>query len=168
MTNTNLSNPIGAKLVQAVQKEAAMQRPLPLEAQAQDGGVSARVKLSDHDRLGHLAQEVKIKVDKGGTASTQTKAEGFASRTTYLTESLGRVETDAGGNEILRSTPQTMRGRGSEYFEAKISDSEVSLQRFKPRAQGGGRDSVPFHVTDDTLARIADDAASALTTRSKK
>lgn len=156
---------IGAKLVQAVQKEAAMQRPLPLEASAQDGAVNASMKLSDHDRLGHLAQEIKIKVDQAGSASTRTKAEAFAARATYLTERLGHVETDAGGSEILRSTPQTMRGPRSEYFEAKVSDSEVSLQRFKPRESGGGREEVPFHATDDTLARITDDAASVLTTQ---
>ena len=165
MTQSNHS--IGAKLVQAVQKEAAMQRPLPLETEARDGAISARVKLSDHDRLGHLAQEVKISVDKAGSASTKSKAETFAGRATYLTERLGHVETDAGGSEILRSTPDTMRGKGSEYFEAKVGEGEVSLQRFKPR-QGGGRENVPFHLTDDTLARVTDDAASALTSRSRK
>ncbi|HEX8237262.1 MAG TPA: hypothetical protein VF600_14985 [Abditibacteriaceae bacterium] len=160
---------IGTKLVQAVQKEAAMNRPLPLQAEAQDGAVKASVIVADNDRLSHLAGEVKVSVSGGASkaASPKAKAEAFAGRTTYLTERLGYVETDAGGTAVLRSTPETMRGKKSEYYEARVGDSEMSLKRYKPHAQKGGRDAVPFHVTDDTLARIADDGAAALTTRKK-
>ncbi len=159
---------IGTKLVQAVQKEAAMNRPLPMQAEAQDGAVKASVTVTDNDRLSHLAGEIKVSVDSGANnASTKAKAESFAGRTTYLTERLGYVETDAGGTAVLRSTPETMRGKKSEYYEARVGESDVSLKRYKAHAQKGGRDAVPFHVTDDTLARIADDATAALTSRKK-
>lgn len=160
---------IGTKLVQAVQKEAAMNRPLPMQAEAQDGAVKANVTVTDNDRLSHLAGEVKVSVTGSASnqANTKAKAEAFAGRATYLTERLGYVETDAGGTSVLRSTPETMRGKKSEYYEARVGDSDVSLKRYKAHEQKGGRDAVPFHVTDDTLARIADDAAAALTTRKK-
>jgi hypothetical protein len=159
---------IGTKLVQAVQKEAAMNRPLPMQAEAQDGNVKASVTVADNDRLSHLAGEVKVSVDSSANnANTRAKAEAFAGRTTYLTERLGYVETDAGGTAVLRSTPETMRGKKSEYYEARVGESDVSLKRYKAHEQKGGRDAVPFHVTDDTLARIADDAAASLTTRKK-
>jgi hypothetical protein len=159
---------IGTKLVQAVQKEAAMNRPLPMQAEAQEGNVKASVTVTDNDRLSHLAGEVKVSVDSGASnASTKAKAEAFAGRTSYLTERLGYVETDAGGTSVLRSTPETMRGKKSEYYEARVDESDISLKRYKAHEQKGGRDAVPFHVTDDTLARIADDAAAALTIRKK-
>jgi hypothetical protein len=159
---------IGTKLVQAVQKEAAMNRPLPLQAEAQDGNVKASVTVADNDRLSHLAGEVKVSVAGGAnSADTKAKAEAFAGRTSYLTERLGYVETDAGGTSVLRSTPETMRGKKSEYYEARVDESDISLKRYKAHEQKGGRDAVPFHVTDDTLARIADDAAAALTIRKK-
>jgi hypothetical protein len=159
---------IGTKLTQAILKEAAMKRPLPLEAHAQDGQVSATAKLVDHDRLGNLAESVAVRSDNAASSSTRSKAEDFANRATYLPERLGFVETEADGGAVLRSTPQTMRGKNSEYFEAKVGDNEMSLERFKPRDSGGGRDNVPFHVTDDTLARIADDAAQALQSQTKR
>jgi hypothetical protein len=103
---------IGTKLVQAVQKEAAMNRPLPMQAEAQDGAVKASVTVTDNDRLSHLAGEIKVSVDSGANnASTKAKAESFAGRTTYLTERLGYVETDAGGTAVLRSTPKQCAAR---------------------------------------------------------
>jgi hypothetical protein len=139
-----------------------------MQAEAQDGAVKASVTVADNDRLSHLAGEVKVSVDSGvSNANTKAKAEAFAGRTTYLTERLGYVETDAGGTAVLRSTPETMRGKKSEYYEARVGESDVSLKRYKAHEQKGGRDAVPFHVTDDTLARITDDAAAALNTRKK-
>lgn len=155
---------IGTKLVQAVQKEAAMRRPLPLQATVEEGGVKASVALTDHDRLSHLAGEVKVAVtpDARPARNPQSKAEAFAGRATYLTEALGFVETDAGGTAVLRSQPAAMRGKGTEYFEARVGESELSLKRYQSRAGRGGRDAVPFPLTDETLARLTDDAASSL------
>jgi len=171
-----VSSPVslGTRLVQAVQKEAAMQRPLPICAIVHEDGVKglrigATVTLVDNDRLSHLAEEVTITAtpaqtngSKNKPATAQAIAEKFASRATYLTENLGFVEGDASGAAILRSTPQTMRAKGSEYFEARVTESLVSLKRFRPHAAKPGREAIPFCVTDDVLARLADDAASLL------
>src|SRR5687768_4437832 len=106
---------LGTKLVQAVQKEAAMKRPLPLRSVAQDsarsGRAEASVTLTDNDRFSHMAEEVKIQVQtpKPKVQSPKSVAERFVARATYLTEALQFVEMDAGGTAVVRSTPATMR-----------------------------------------------------------
>jgi hypothetical protein len=37
-----------------------------------------------------------------------------------------------------------MRGKKSEYYEARVGESDVSLKRYKAHEQKGGRDAVPF------------------------
>ena len=163
---------LGIKLVQAVQKETAMKRPLPLCATADDssGGkrgtaVTASVTLTDNDRFSHMAEEVTVKVT-GNPQSTvrnpQFKAERFAERATYLTESLQFVETDGGGSAILRSSPETMRGPRTAYYEARVDESAISLKRYQPHEDKPGRAATPFCVTDEVLARLVDDAAAVL------
>ena len=65
---------LGIKLVQAVQKEAAMKRPFPLVAEAAEDMksgrktrvVSAQVRVSDHDRFSHLAEKVIVHAEGAG------------------------------------------------------------------------------------------------------
>ena len=171
---------LGTKLVQAVQKEAAMQRPLPLQAIAEVAvpGASGRtltaeVTLTDHDRFSHLIEAVTVSVTPPTTRhapplDTQERAQRFAQRATYLTEALQFVEKDAGGNATLRSSPSTMRGPRAEYFEAQVAEHAISLQRYQPHADKPGREPIPFCVTDEVLARLADDATAALVPPSKK
>ena len=157
---------IGKKLAQAAQKEAVLERPFPQVAQAsvQSGKtqIRARVEVADADRFSKMAQKISVSTDRANRASVEEKAQNFAEKTTYLSENLGYVETDIGGAAIVRSTPQTMAGRGAPYFEAKISETEVTLERFQSKTEGG-RENIPFCVTDDILARVTDDAASVLT-----
>lgn len=160
---------LGTQLVRAVQKEAAMQRPLPLSAHAQStlpsgNVVEASVVLNDHDRFSHVAERFEVKVQRAPSKAHNPKrhAQRFCEGTSYLTERLQFVESDAEGNAVVRSTPQTMRGPRSEYFEATIGGEAISLQRFKPRSDKPGRDAVPFCITDEVLERLADDAAVVL------
>ena len=156
---------IGNKLVREIEKQVAAGKGLPLMVSSEDGHTTARAVLKDRDRLGSLAEEVSVARSTPPTSAkgdVQQQAEKFAARASYLPERLQFVETDAGGGAILRSSPQTMRAPRSEYFEARIGQSEVSLRRFKPRASGGGREAVPFHTTDDTIGRLVDDAAAVL------
>lgn len=165
---------LGTRLVQAVQKEAAMQSPLPICAIVHEDGakgarIGASVTLVDNDRFSHLAEEVTISVTRAKThgpkikpITPQATAEKFAARVTYLTENLQFVEGDASGAAILRSTPQTMRAKGAEYFEARVTESNLSLKRFQPHDAKPGRAAIPFSLTDEVLARLADDAAASL------
>src|SRR5688500_2380004 len=91
---------LGTKLVQAVQKEAAMKRPFPIIAEAGDtlraGGrkgreVTAAVKLADNDRFSHMAEKVTVHVE-GGAREAEDVARRFCERATYLSESLKLVE----------------------------------------------------------------------------
>ncbi|RYX86282.1 hypothetical protein EON83_03400 [bacterium] len=164
---------LGKRLAQSAQKEAALKRPLPLEASASEtlpsgATVSARATFADTDKYTKLTGQIRVSCE--GTSSArgatpQERAERFAQSATYLSESLQFVETDAGGTATVRSTPETMSGRRSAYFEAKVKDDEVTLQRFQPSESGPGRTSVPFPLSDDILVRVVDDAANALKPR---
>ena len=166
---------LGIKLVQAVQKEGAMKRPFPLEAEAHETiksgrknrTISAQVRLCDEDRLSHLAEKVVVHAEGTGR-DPETLARRFAEKTTYLSEALQFVECDERGAAIVRSTPQTMRAKGAAYFEAKVGKNEIALRRYQPNANKPGREAVPFCVTDETLSRLADDAAQMLVDKMEK
>ena len=157
---------LGKKLVQSAHKEAAMKRPFPLQAQAaqplaKGGEVSATAEIADTDRFSKMASEVKVRVEGAkptGATATQ-KAERFAERATYFPESLRHVETDLGGTAIVRSTPETMAGRGAPYYEAAVREDEITLRRY---SGGKKREQIPFCVTDDVLGRVVEDAAAVL------
>lgn len=170
---------LGTKLVQAVQKETAMQRPLPLHTMAHDAldgdtqRVIASVVLADNDRFSHMVKEVTVEIKtysdaaaarpaKGKPRTPAQRAERFAARATYLTEALQFVENDAQGAAIVRSTPQTMSGKRTPYFEANVADDAFTLRRFEPNAGKPGRTATPFCLTDDVLTRLIDDAAAVL------
>ena len=160
---------LGTQLVRAVQKEAAMQCPLPLSAHARStlpkgGHAEAEVVLHDNDRFSHMAGEVKIRVSGSGgkTGVARRNAEAFCEKAGYLTEHLQFVESDAQNNAIVRSTPRSMRGPRSEYFEARVGDDEISLKRLRPSSNKPGREEIPFCVTDEILERLTDDAADVL------
>lgn len=169
---------VRVKLIQAAQKEAALQRPVPYQAHASEslprgGEVQASVRVADYDRFTKMVEEVKVEVARGhsppGRSSTvEEKAARFAGSVSYLTEALKHVETDVGGTAVVRSTPETMAGKGSPYFEAKVSDTELTLRRYEPGQGTGKRQAIPFCVTDDQLGRLAEDAAAALSPRKKR
>lgn len=166
---------LGVKLVQAVQKEAAMKRPFPINAEVQETvqtgrktcAVSAQVRLCDEDRLSHLAEKVVVHAEGPGR-DPETSARRFAEKTTYLSEALQFVECDAQGAAIVRSTPQTMRAKGTAYFEAKVGKNEITLQRYQSNQKRPGRAAIPFCVTDEILSRLADDAARILVDKARK
>ncbi|BCM90297.1 hypothetical protein IAD21_02148 [Abditibacteriota bacterium] len=164
---------LGKRLVQSAQKESALGRPLPLEASASEAltsgaTVSARASFADADKYTKLTEKIQVSLEGANTSrgpTPQERAERFAQGATYLSESLQYVETDAGGMATVRSTPETMSGRRSAYFEAQIKNDEVTLQRFQPSERGPGRTSVPFPLSDDILSRVVEDAANVLKPR---
>jgi len=174
---------LGTKLMQAVQKEAAMRRPFPLQAHATEAAlkgveVHASTQVADHDRFSHMANELVVTVERAVSSHSHppashshsvarapdpaARALKFTERATYLTERLKLVETDAGGTAIVRSTPETMAGPRAPYYEAKVRDDSIELKRYKPNIGQPGRHAIPFCLTDETLSRVVDDAANAL------
>ena len=161
---------LGIKLVQALQKQAAMKRPFPMHAEASDAlrahgrkgrKVTAAVTLSDNDRLSHLVEVAKVRLE-GAAQNPETVARRFAERATYLSEALRFVECAGDGAAILRSTPETMRARREPYFEARVGEGEIALRRYQAHPDRPGRAALPFCVTDEVLTRLVDDAAAAL------
>ena len=167
---------LGKRIVQSAQKEAALGRPLPLEASASEvlgsgATIHARATLTDADKYTKMTGEIRVSMEGASSkrgANAQERAEQFASSATYLTESLAFVETDEGGTATARSTPATMNGPRSAYFEARVNEDEVQFRRFQPSERGPGRQSVPFPLSDDILARVVDDAANALKPRRER
>ena len=162
---------LGKKLVQSAQKEAAMKTPFPQTAnatlaRAKGGEVQATAQIADTDRYSKMATEVRVKVEgvkagKNDATATQ-KAARFAERATYFSEGLRHVETDLGGTAVVRSTPETMAGRGAPYFEAAVREDEITLRRYRGGTGKTAREPIPFCVTDDVLSRAVDDAAAVL------
>ena len=168
---------LGKRLVQSAQKEAALGRPLPLEASASEAlasgaTVHAHARLADADKYTKMTGEIRVSLEgatpKSSAPTPQERAERFADSATYLSEALAFVETDAGGTAIVRSTPATMTGRRGAYFEAQVKTDEVRVQRFQPKESGPGREAIPFPLSDETLARVVEDAASALKPRRER
>ena len=170
---------LGKKLVQSAQKEAALGRPLPLEASASEtaGGttIHAHARLVDADKYTKMTGEIVVSIESAKPSATQTRGassqervERLAERVTYLPERLSFVETDLGGAAIARSTPDTMSGRRGAYFEAQVKNDEVKIQRFQPGENGPGRESVPFPLSDELLSRLVEDAAGALLPRRER
>jgi len=166
---------LGIKLVQALQKQAAMKRPFPLNAEARDTlrgngrkgrQVTAAVTLADHDRLSHLVEEATVRVE-GAAQSSETVARRFTERATYLSEALQFVECAGDGAAIVRSTPATMHAKRAPYFEARVGDNEIALRRYQAHPTRPGRAAIPFCVTDEVLSRLVDDAAAALGAKAK-
>jgi hypothetical protein len=167
---------LGKKLVQSARKEAALGRPLPLEASASEtlgsgATIHARATLADADKYTKMTAEVVVSREGGTSTSASTaqeRAERFAQSATYLPEQLRFVETDVAGTAIARSTPETMSGRRGAYFEAQVKDDEVRLGRFQPDPRGPGRQCVPFPMSDELLTRVVEDAANALKPRRER
>jgi hypothetical protein len=157
---------LGVKIAQAAQKESVLQRPFPQNAEAvvalpKGGEVHATAKIVDTDKFSKLASTISVSTDKKSGGNVEAKAEKFAERTTYLTEKLQFIEKDVGGTAIVRSSPETMAGRGAAYYEAQVRENEITLERYQAK-KGGGREKIPFCLTDDILVRVVDDAANVL------
>lgn len=157
---------LGAKLLQAIQKETLMQSPLPLAVEASEstargpGQVLVSAQIVDGDRFSHVLGHFEARAEGQAVSKRDAKvvARRIAERVRYLPEALEVVESQPDDSVLLRSSPPTMRGPGSDYFEAVARSDGFELRRYTPSA-GGGREEKAFCVPDDILARLADDAA---------
>lgn len=160
---------LGTKLLQAIHKETLMQSPLPMQVEASEalargpGQVLVRAEVVDGDRFSHVLGHFEARVNGSASAkrSADAVARKLAERVVYLPEALQVVEAQPDDSVLLRSSPPTMRGPGSDYFEAVASESGFELKRFTP-LPGGGREQKAFCLPDDILSRLSDDAAAIL------
>ncbi|HEX4590554.1 MAG TPA: hypothetical protein VH120_11525 [Gemmataceae bacterium] len=99
--------------------------------------------------------------EKPATAADLKKWGGrIAGRVTGLLEPLKLIEVDAARSEaVLRSEAPASRGTSVEYYEVLLRGRQsASLKRYKAsRAGSGKRRAVPFALTHEAIAKIADD-----------
>jgi hypothetical protein len=97
---------------------------------------------------------------KPTTASELTEwAIRSARRVTGLLEPLKVIEVDAIRSEaILRSDPPANRGTAVQYYELVLTGTHsASLRRYQAERTGGRRETIPFALTHETIAKIAED-----------
>jgi hypothetical protein len=118
---------------------------------------------ADHaESLGCKATEITVRrpASKSPTAAELTQwAVRSTKRVTGLLEPLRLLEVDAGRSEaILRSDPPAARGSQVDYYELRLRGThEASLHRFHADRTGGQREAIPFALTHEAIAKIAED-----------
>jgi hypothetical protein len=82
-----------------------------------------------------------------------------ARRITGLLEPLKVIEVDAVRSEaILRSDPPATRGSSVQYYELVLTGTHsAALRRYQADRTGGRREAIPYALTHETIAKIAED-----------
>jgi hypothetical protein len=118
---------------------------------------------ADHaESLGCRAIGVNISrpVTQPTTAADLTAwAVRSARRVTGLLETMKVIEVDAVRSEaILRSDPPANRGTAVQYYELVLAGTHAaSLRRYRAERAGGRREEIPFALTHETIAKVAED-----------
>jgi hypothetical protein len=93
-------------------------------------------------------------------AALEAHARRAAGRVTGLLEPLRLVEIDRGRHvALLRSDAPPAKGDAVQYYEVKFAGrNRVTVERFKASKAGpAGREPIPFSLTHEALAKLADD-----------
>ncbi len=136
--------------------------PHALSAPLSAGGWSLAATADAVESVGCRLTELGLNRPAGDapTAATLTQwAVRSAKRVTGLLEPLKVLEVDAGrGEAVLRSETPAIRGDRVEYYELRlIGDHAASLRRYRASRTASGRESVPFALTHEAVAKFADD-----------
>ncbi len=155
---------LGQKVMEALEeaKEKGALEHLEEEGfSVRHDGIQVTLGIVDFDRLGFLLNGINVEWGAAmSAATTKAHAERIAHRVTYLTEDLTLVEwTEERADALLRSTPQEMQGKGSDYFELSLRGGRtLELRRYRPCADvPRRREEIPFHLTADLLGRLFND-----------
>ncbi len=111
-------------------------------------------------RLNHLDLTRTDPAPEGATLGGW--ADGVAKRATGLLERLKVHEVDATHDTaVLRSDTPTVKGGVAGYYEVVLKGTDqASVSRYQAdRAAGTPREPVPFTLTHDAIAKLADDIA---------
>jgi hypothetical protein len=136
----------------------------PHERSAVGGGWAATVSAETVDTVGvrlHGVEVVRTEPAPEG-ATLAGWAGDVAKRASGLLERLKVHEVDATENTaVLRSDAPTVKGSVAGYYEVVLTGTEkASVARYTAdRAAGTKRERVPFALTHDALAKLADDIA---------
>lgn len=136
----------------------------PHECAASAGGWTATAHADKIDsvgaRLNHLDLTRTAAAPEGTTLGGW--ADGVAKRATGLLERLKVHEVDATHDTaVLRSDAPSVKGGVAGYYEVVLKGTDqASVSRYQAdRAAGTPREQVPFTLTHDAIAKLADDIA---------
>jgi hypothetical protein len=125
-------------------------------------GWAINLTLDRRDELGCLLWELALRRTNPAPAgeTLRTWAERIARQTTGLLEPLKVHEIDELRNEaLLRSEAPSLRKGKRLYYEVLLRGTNLAwLRRYEADANGNGkREQVAFALTNDGLAKLADD-----------
>ncbi|MCI0702430.1 MAG: hypothetical protein L0241_15210 [Planctomycetia bacterium] len=113
------------------------------------------------DTLSCLAWEFTL--TRTGSASEgltlRNWAENIAKRASGLMEPLKVLEVDeARGEAVLRSDSPAKKGERVMYYEVRLFGLTTAIvRRFAATRTAGGREQIPFALTHESLAKLAND-----------
>jgi hypothetical protein len=136
----------------------------PHERTASADGWTAKVKAAAIDSVGAKLHELELTRTAPAPVGATVKgwADGVAKRASGLLERLKVHEVDDTANTaVLRSDAPTVKGDVAGYYEVTLSGTDkATVNRYQAdRAAGTKREPVPFALTHETVAKLADDIA---------
>jgi hypothetical protein len=136
----------------------------PHERTASADGWTARVKAASIDTVGSRLHELELtRTDPAPEGTTLGGwANSVAKRASGLLERLKVHEVDTTHDTaVLRSDEPTVKGDVAGYYEVVLTGTQkATVNRYTAdRAAGTKREPVPFTLTHESLAKLADDIA---------
>ena len=128
-----------------------------------DQGWAVSIQADQVDSLSCLLWEVGLQrsgAEPAEGATLRSRAEGIAKRVTGLLEPLRLIEVDEPRQEaILRSTAPAHRGDEVLYYEVHLYGLDRAVvRRFETSPKTSNRrEQVPFALTHEVIAKLADD-----------
>ncbi len=154
----------GKQLVSEVRKLVghAGQSPKTVAVSGPDG-IDLAVDVTAADSLSCSCREVRMRVPALNNADADVLkkwAERLCTRVTYLMESLGPLETDVEGRQVLiRSKTPDKRESATTFYEVLLQSQGAgvfTLRRYR-RADAAPREHVDLRTTYELLEKLADD-----------
>jgi len=136
----------------------------PHERSAVGGGWAATVSAETVDTVGAKLNRIDLtRTDPAPEGTTLGGwADGVARRATGLLERLKVHEVDTTHDTaVLRSDGPTVKGGVAGYYEVVLKGTDqASVSRYQAdRTAGTPREQVPFTLTHEAIAKLADDIA---------
>jgi hypothetical protein len=125
-------------------------------------GCVVRVTVDRQDELSCAVWELAVRRKAPAGATLGGWAQEVADRVTGLLEPLQVIEIDSQRNEaLLRSQEAARRGQKLYYYEALLKGTEqAELRRYHAASEGKRREQVPFVLTHEVVAKVAEDMAA--------
>ena len=127
-----------------------------------EGGWSVTLDAEAVESIGSRLRRVSVRpVGATVTAPLRDQAGRLAREVTSLLEPLRVVEVDDGHAVAqLRSVSPSQRDGAARYYEVtRHADGTTHLSRYETRPTEGKRQTIPFNLTHEALAKVVGDFA---------